>query len=71
NIKLTFDDSVIDFIVDKAVELKLGARGLRSIIETIMMDLMFELPSNKKIKEYTLTKEYAMTKLSSIISSAS
>lgn len=71
NIKLTFDDSVIEFIVDKAVDLKLGARGLRSIIEAIMMDLMFELPSDKKIKEYTMTQEYAMTKLSSVTSSAS
>ncbi len=70
-IKLSFDDSSIEYIVDKAVELKLGARGLRSIIEAMMVDLMFELPSNKKIKEYAITKEYAMTKLSNVISHAS
>ncbi|MDR1722795.1 MAG: ATP-dependent Clp protease ATP-binding subunit ClpX [Tannerella sp.] len=45
NIKLTFDVDVYDFIVDKSVELKLGARGLRSIVETIMIDAMYEMPS--------------------------
>jgi len=45
NIKLTFDEDVYDFIVDKSVELKLGARGLRSIVETIMIDAMYEMPS--------------------------
>lgn len=44
-VKLTFDDDVLDYIVDKAVEFRLGARGLRSICEAIMMDTMFELPS--------------------------
>lgn len=47
-IKLTFEDSVFEYIVDKAVEYKLGARGLRSIVETIMMDVMFEIPSGSK-----------------------
>ena len=46
-IELTFDTEVLDFIVDKAVEYKLGARGLRSIVETVMMDAMFEIPSKR------------------------
>jgi ATP-dependent Clp protease ATP-binding subunit ClpX len=61
-IKLTFTDEVLDYIVDKAVEFKLGARGLRSICETIMMDLMFEAPS-KEDKEIVITKEYAQSKI--------
>lgn len=47
-IKLTFDQKVLDFIVDKAIELKLGARGLRSICEAIFMESMYELPSSQK-----------------------
>ena len=47
-IKLTFEDAVCEYIVDKAVEYRLGARGLRSIVETIMMDVMFEIPSEEK-----------------------
>ncbi len=47
-VKLTFEDRVFEYIVDKAVEYKLGARGLRSIVETIMMDVMFEIPSEKQ-----------------------
>ena len=47
-VKLTFQDEVFEYIVDKAVEYKLGARGLRSIVETIMMDVMFEIPSENK-----------------------
>lgn len=58
DIELTFSDEVLDFIVDKAVEFKLGARGLRSIVEAIMMDVMFELPSTDS-KTYTVTREYA------------
>jgi ATP-dependent Clp protease ATP-binding subunit ClpX len=57
-VKLTFNDDVYEFIVDKAIEYKLGARGLRSIVETIMMDVMFEMPSQKK-KHYTVTLKYA------------
>ena len=57
-VKLVFQPEVYEFIVDKAVEYKLGARGLRSIVETIMMDVMFEMPS-MKIDEYVLTLEYA------------
>lgn len=62
-IKLTIDDDVLDFIVDKTIEYKIGARGLRSICETIMTDAMFELPS-KKDKKFNLTLKYAKSKLS-------
>jgi ATP-dependent Clp protease ATP-binding subunit ClpX len=59
-IKLTFDDAVFDFVVEKSVEFKLGARGLRSILEAILMDAMFELPSNKKkTKSFKVTRKYA------------
>lgn len=61
-IKLTFQPEVLDFIVDKAVEFKLGARGLRSIVETIMMDAMFDLPSTDR-RRYTVTVEYAEKQL--------
>ncbi len=61
-ITLTFTDEVLDYIVDKAVEFKLGARGLRSICETIMMDLMFEAPSNDE-KELVISIEYAKEKI--------
>ncbi len=61
-IELTFEDEVFEYIVDKAVEYKLGARGLRSIVETIMMDVMFEIPSTKK-KKYKLTLEYAKSQM--------
>ena len=57
-LKLVFQPEVYDFVVDKAIEYKLGARGLRSIVETIMMDVMFDIPS-MKIKEYELTLDYA------------
>ncbi len=59
---LTFDEAALDFIVDKAIEFKLGARGLRSIVETIMIDAMFEIPSSKK-KTFTVTADYARQKL--------
>lgn len=62
-IKLTFKDAVLDFIVDKAIEFKLGARGLRSICEVIMMDAMFDVPSNKEKGEMVITKKYAMERL--------
>lgn len=58
NVELSFDKDVLDFIVDKAVEYKLGARGLRSIVEAIMMDAMYEVPS-KKVKKYAVTLDYA------------
>ncbi len=57
-VKLTFEDAVFEYIVDKAVEYKLGARGLRSIVETIMMDVMFEIPSEHK-KSLVVTLDYA------------
>jgi len=58
NISLNFDGKVLDFIVDKAIEFKLGARGLRSICEAILTDAMFELPS-KNESEFRVTLEYA------------
>ncbi len=61
-IKLTFSKETLDLIVDKAVEFKLGARGLRSIVENIMMDAMFEAPS-KKTKSFEVTREYAQKQL--------
>jgi ATP-dependent Clp protease ATP-binding subunit ClpX len=57
-VELTFQPEVYEYIVDKAIEYKLGARGLRSIVETIMMDIMFDIPS-MKVKEYELTLDYA------------
>ena len=61
-INLTFTEESLDYIVDKAVEYKLGARGLRSIVEAVMMDTMFELPS-KKVKKYEVTAQYAQQQL--------
>ncbi|MCR5533203.1 MAG: ATP-dependent Clp protease ATP-binding subunit ClpX [Paludibacteraceae bacterium] len=66
NVTLTFDDEALDYIVDKALEYNLGARGLRGLMETVMTDLMFELPSHKqtgKQQSFTVTKEYAEQKL--------
>ena len=61
-IKLSFEKDTLNFIVDKAVEYKLGARGLRSIVESIMMDAMFEIPS-KRTKEFVVTLDYAKNQL--------
>ena len=61
-IKLTFEEAALDLIVDKAVEYKLGARGLRSIVESVMMDVMFELPS-KKIKNFEVTLDYTQKQI--------
>lgn len=61
-VALTFDDDVYEYIVDKAVEYKLGARGLRSIVETIMIDVMFEIPSTKESTLH-ITKVYAEGRL--------
>lgn len=61
-IKLTFTEDALKVLVDKAVEYKLGARGLRSIVETVMMDTMFEIPS-KKVKKFEVTAEYALQQL--------
>ena len=61
-IRLTFQKEALDLIVDKAVEYKLGARGLRSIVESIMMDAMFEIPS-KRVKHFDVTLDYAKQQL--------
>ena len=61
-VKLTFTDEVLDYIVDKAVEFKLGARGLRSICEAVMMDTMFDLPSTDA-RTFTVTLPYAKEKI--------
>lgn len=61
-VKLTFEDAVLDYVVDKAMEFNLGARGLRSMVETIMLELMFEVPS-LNIKEYVVTLDYAKSKV--------
>lgn len=58
-VNLVFEESGLDFIVDKAVEYNLGARGLRSICEAIITDAMYELPSNEDIKELVIDEEYA------------
>ena len=61
-IKLKFDEEALDYIVDKAVEYKLGARGLRSIVEAVMMDAMFEIPS-EKVKSFVVTLDYTKKQL--------
>lgn len=61
-VELNFSDDALDLIVDKAVEYKLGARGLRSIVETIMVDAMFEVPS-EPVKEFTVNAGYVQTQL--------
>ena len=67
-IDLTFDNKAIDIIVDKAMEFKLGARGLRSICEAIMLDAMFEFPSDETKKELRITASYVKSQLCSITS---
>lgn len=62
HVKLDFDNEVLGFIVDKAMEFKLGARGLRSICEAIMIDAMFETPSEDQNKELFITLDYARQK---------
>lgn len=62
NIKLTFEQDALDYIVDKAVEYKLGARGLRSIVEAVMREAMFEMPSSKT-RTFKVTREYAANQL--------
>ena len=64
-ITLKFDEDVYEYIVDKAIEFRLGARGLRSICEAIMTDLMFEVPSQGK-KNITITKAYAEEKMNRV-----
>jgi len=63
NIQLMFEDDAIEYVVEKALEFKLGARGLRSICEAIMTDAMFDLPSEPGVKEFTITKEFVEGRL--------
>ncbi|MBT3749979.1 MAG: AAA domain-containing protein, partial [Bacteroidetes bacterium] len=62
NIELSFNTEALEYIVDKAIEFELGARGLRSICEAIMIDVMFETPSNSDTKQ-TITKEFAISQI--------
>ena len=62
DVQLDLDEEALDYIVAKAVEFKLGARGLRSIFEVIITDAMFEIPSDSEAKEMTITKDYAQEK---------
>ena len=61
-ISLSFEPEVLDYIVEKAMDTKLGARGLRSICEAIMTDAMFELPSQKEVRDFVVTLDYAREK---------
>ena len=66
NVSLSFEPEMLDYIVDKAFENKLGARGLRGLMELVMTDLMFEMPDNKDANAahaFTVTKQYAMEKI--------
>jgi ATP-dependent Clp protease ATP-binding subunit ClpX len=62
DIELEFDEESLQYIVEKAIEFKLGARGLRSICESIMNDAMYEMPS-KKVKHLSITREFAQSRL--------
>ena len=62
-VQLTFEQDALEFIVEKAIEYKLGARGLRSICEAIMTDVMFSIPSQKDIKQFVVTLELAQEKI--------
>ena len=62
NVSLTFAPDALELIVDKAIEFKLGARGLRSIVESIMIDAIYDIPSTN-IKEFEVTRQYAVEKL--------
>ena len=61
-VELELTDEVLDYIVDKAIEFKLGARGLRSITETIVMDQMYEVPSSQ-LKKLSISLDYAKAKI--------
>ena len=61
-IKLTFPEETLDYLVDQAMEYKLGARGLRSIVESVMMDAMFDVPS-QKVKSFVVTLDYVKAQL--------
>ncbi len=62
NIELSFEEAALDYITDQAIIFNLGARGLRSICETILTDAMFEMPSDKSIKKFVLTEQYCKAK---------
>jgi ATP-dependent Clp protease ATP-binding subunit ClpX len=63
-IALTFAPDMLDYIVDKAIEYKLGARGLRGLMETVMIDVMYDLPTSKSRKKtFEVTKEYAAQRI--------
>ena len=63
-VELTFADDMLDYIVDKALEYKLGARGLRGLMETVMIDVMYDLPSEGKGKRaFEVTKAYAQERI--------
>ena len=61
-VKLKFDDEAIEYIVDKAIEFKLGARGLRSLAESVMVDFMYSIPS-EKVDELVITKAIVAEKI--------
>jgi ATP-dependent Clp protease ATP-binding subunit ClpX len=63
NIELEFEEEALDYIVEKAMAFKLGARGLRSICEAIMTDAMFELPSHENTEKFVVTRDYAKEKI--------
>jgi ATP-dependent Clp protease ATP-binding subunit ClpX len=62
NVKLRFTDDALEAIAEAALERKIGARGLRMIIEDLMLDLMYQVPNQKKLREVTITREVVMAK---------
>ena len=62
NVKLRFTDDVLDAIAESALERKIGARGLRMIIEELMLDLMYQVPNQKKVREVTITRDIVLAK---------
>jgi ATP-dependent Clp protease ATP-binding subunit ClpX len=62
NMKLRFDDDALDAIADEAIKRNVGARGLRIILEELMLDLMYQLPQQKEYRELTITKEMVLKK---------
>ena len=64
NVVLDFDKDALNLIVDKAIDFNLGARGLRSICETVMLDAMFDFPSDKKVKSLNIDVDYVQKKIS-------
>ena len=62
NVKLRFTDDALEAIAEAALKRKIGARGLRMIIEDLMLDIMYKLPENKKVTECVITREAVLTK---------